>query len=133
MKKYHVTVDGHIYEVTVEEVSGTSAKVVAAPPKPAAPTPPPPPSKPVSAVPKPAPAPAASVSGGTQIQAPMPGKILTVHVKPGDSVKSGKVLLILEAMKMENDIMAPVDGVIQAVNVNAGESVNTGDVLVVMG
>ena len=63
----------------------------------------------------------------------MTGKILTIQVKPGDSVKMGKLLLILEAMKMENDIMAPADGVIQAVNVNAGESVNTGDVLVVMG
>jgi len=131
MKKYHVTVDGHTYEVTVEEVSGTSAKV-AAPPKPAAPTPPPP-SKPIPAAPKPTPTPAASASGGTQIKAPMPGKILTIQVKPGDNVKSGKVLLILEAMKMENDIMAPVDGIIQTVNVNAGESVNTGDVLVVMG
>jgi glutaconyl-CoA decarboxylase len=63
----------------------------------------------------------------------MPGKISTINVKPGDSVKSGEVLLILEAMKMENDIMASADGTVQSVNVNVGDSVNTGDALVVIG
>ncbi len=62
----------------------------------------------------------------------MPEK-LSIQVKPGENVKSGKVLLILEAMKMENDILAPMDGTVQAINVNVGDSVNTGDVLVVIG
>ena len=66
------------------------------------------------------------------MQAPMPGKVLVVNVAPGAAVKRGTVLLVLEAMKMENDIMAPVDGTIKAVNVSVGSSVNTGDVLVVI-
>jgi glutaconyl-CoA decarboxylase len=62
----------------------------------------------------------------------MPGKILDIKVTPGDVVKSGTVLVILEAMKMENDIMAPADGTVRAINVKEGDSVNTGDVLVVI-
>jgi biotin carboxyl carrier protein len=62
----------------------------------------------------------------------MPGKILTINVTPGASVKSGEVLLVLEAMKMENDIMAPNDGTVAAINVQTGDSVNTGEVLVVI-
>jgi biotin carboxyl carrier protein len=62
----------------------------------------------------------------------MPGTILSINVKPGDSVKAGDVLLILEAMKMENEIMAPADGVVAAVNVSVGASVNTGDLLVTL-
>jgi glutaconyl-CoA decarboxylase len=63
----------------------------------------------------------------------MPGKILAVKAVPGDEVKSGTVLVILEAMKMENDIMATADGTIKSVNVQVGDSVNTGDVLIVLG
>lgn len=62
----------------------------------------------------------------------MPGKVLAVKVAPGDAVKSGTLLVILEAMKMENDIMAPVAGTVAAVNVQAGDSVSTGEVLVVI-
>jgi len=129
MKKYQVTVDGQVYEVTVEGVTGTALGTV--PPTPQAVTPQPPP-KPA---PTPAPTPAqppVSGSGGHTVQAPMPGKILTLNVTPGTSVKSGDVLLILEAMKMENDIMAPVNGTVTSVNVHVGDSVNTGDVLVVI-
>ena len=62
----------------------------------------------------------------------MPGTILDVKVKVGDSVKYGDVLLILEAMKMENEIYAPSDGVVASVNVSAGAAVNAGDVLVTL-
>ena len=70
--------------------------------------------------------------GATKVTAPMPGTILGVKVNPGDSVKKGQVLLILEAMKMENEIVAPVDGTIATVNVSKGTSVNAGDLLVSM-
>jgi glutaconyl-CoA decarboxylase len=62
----------------------------------------------------------------------MPGKILAVNVVPGDTVAGGSVLLILEAMKMENDILAPMDGTVKAVKVQSGDTVNTGDLLVVL-
>jgi glutaconyl-CoA/methylmalonyl-CoA decarboxylase subunit gamma len=68
--------------------------------------------------------------GATTITAPMPGTVLSINVKVGESIKKGQVLLILEAMKMENEITASVDGSITSVNVNEGASVNTGDVLV---
>ena len=63
----------------------------------------------------------------------MPGNILDVKVKPGDTVKAGDVLLVLEAMKMENEIMAPAAGTVAAVNVAKGATVNAGDVLCVLG
>jgi biotin carboxyl carrier protein len=131
MKTYRITVNGEVYEVTVEEMNGPASGI--APPRVTAPAPAPAP--PVSAsqtAPKSAPAPAPS-SGGKEIQAPMPGKILAVEVVPGDTVKNGAVLVILEAMKMENDIMATGDGTVKSVNVKVGDSVNTGDVLVVIG
>ncbi len=128
MKTYQVTVDGQVYEVTVQELNA-GTQVVAPAPAPVAASAP-------QAAPAPAPAAvpaAAPVGDGTSVQAPMPGKVLSINVTPGASVKNGDVLLILEAMKMENDIMAPVDGTIASVNVQAGASVNTGDVLVVFG
>jgi biotin carboxyl carrier protein len=143
MKTYRVTVNGEVYEVTVEEVKSPTTGVASS--HVATPVPPPTPTQPVSApqtTPKPAPPPPAPASapaptpaagtGGKEIQAPMPGKILAVKAAPGDAVKSGTVLAILEAMKMENDIMAPADGTVKAVNIKVGDSVNTGDVLVVI-
>ena len=113
MKKYTITVNGTAYEVEVEE-----AGVVASAPK---------------AAPKAAPAPAAPVAAGaTTVSAPMPGKVLSVNVKAGDAVKSGDVLLILEAMKMQNEIMAPADGTVSDVRVSAGQTVATGDVMIVL-
>ena len=109
MKKYTITVNGTAYEVEVEE-----AGVVASAPK---------------AAPKAA-APAAA--GATTVSAPMPGKVLSVNVKAGDAVKSGDVLLILEAMKMQNEIMAPADGTVSDVRVSAGQTVATGDVMIVL-
>ena len=122
--KYIVKINGVTYEAEVEEVGGSSvaAPVCAVPAAPA----------PVQAPAAPAPAPAApSGAAGTQTTtAPMPGTILKVNVKAGDAVKKGDVVVVLEAMKMENDITMPCDGVIASVNVNQGASVNTGDILV---
>ena len=81
----------------------------------------------------PAPAAPAPVAGGEKINAPMPGNILEVKVATGASVKKGDVLIILEAMKMENEIMAPCDGTVKQVLVNKGATVNSGDPLVVIG
>ena len=121
MKKFNITVNGKSYEVDVEEIGGTGT---AAPAPVAAP-------KPASA---PAAAPAAQksapVAGATQVKAPMPGTIVSVKVNVGDTVKSGDVVAILEAMKMENEIFAGVDGKVAGVSVVAGASVNTGDCIV---
>ena len=117
MRKYNVNVNGTAYEVTVEEVKGGVAPApVAAPAQ--------------APAPAPAPAPAAAPAGaGEQITAPMPGTILDVKVSAGQAVKSGDVLMILEAMKMENEIMAPHDGTITAVSVAKGSSVESGALL----
>lgn len=113
MKKYKVTVNGTAYEIELEDITGTqSAKTAAAP------------------APKTEAAPAAPVSTGEgeTVSSPMPGNILSVNVKVGDAVKKGDVLLILEAMKMENEIVAPCDGTVKSV-VASGISVETGAVL----
>ncbi len=108
MRKYNVNVNGTAYEVTVEEIQGGAA----------APAP----------VAAPAPAPAAAGSG-EPVSAPMPGTLLDVKVSVGQAVKSGDVLMILEAMKMENEIMAPKDGTVTSVSATKGASVQSGDVL----
>ena len=125
MKKYNVTVNGTAYEVTLEAVDASEVK--AAPAQAAqAPSPAP--------APAPAAAPAAPVSGGKEtITSPMPGNILNVNVTNGDAVKKGDVLMILEAMKMENEIMSPCDGTVLSVNVTKGATVETGAVLCVIG
>ena len=125
MKKYTITVNGTAYEVEVEE-AGVVASAPKAAPK-AAPAPAP------KAAPAPAPKAAAPVAAGaTTVSAPMPGKVLSINVKAGDAVKSGDVLLILEAMKMQNEIMAPADGTVSDVRVSAGQTVATGDVMIVL-
>lgn len=109
MKKYRVNVNGTVYEVEIEDITGAA---------PAAPAP----------APAAAPSPAA-LSGGEAITSPMPGNILAVNVQPGDAVKKGQVLIILEAMKMENEIMCPRDGKVVSVAVNKGAAVDSGAVL----
>ena len=103
MKNYTITVNGIAYNVTVEENNAASAAPSAVP--------------------------AASAAGKISVEAPMPGNILDIKVKSGDTVKSGQTLVILEAMKMENDIVAPGDGVIASVNVNKGDTVEAGQVI----
>ncbi len=135
MKKFLIKVNGNQYEVEVDEVrdGGVSAYAPAV----SAPAPSAPVAAPVSApAAAPAPAPAAEkkpVTGGSagsiKISAPMPGTILKVVASVGDSVKRGDVLVILEAMKMENEIVAPSEGVVASVNVTKGTSVNAGDLL----
>ncbi|MBQ7219198.1 MAG: biotin/lipoyl-binding protein [Ruminococcus sp.] len=115
MKNLKITVNGTTYDVQVEEVGESSAPAAAAPAAPA---------------PKKAAAPA--VSGGDPVVAPMPGTILSVNVTANQAVKSGDVLVILEAMKMENEIKAPKDGTITSVAVSKGESVDTGATLVTL-
>ena len=89
--------------------------------------------KPAAPAPAPAPAPKpAAPAGAETINSPMPGTILAVNVQPGAAVKRGQVLLILEAMKMENEIMCPRDGVVASVMVTKGSAVNSGDPLVAL-
>lgn len=144
MKTYRVTVNGVAYDVVVEELNAGAAPISAAPAPaapapvahtapaaPAAPSPAPAPAPTAQAAPA-APAPAAAPAGATVIKAPMPGTIIKVNAKPGDAVKRGDVLCVLEAMKMENDIMAPDDGTVATVAVSAGQTVQTDAVLITL-
>ncbi|MGM0216162.1 biotin/lipoyl-containing protein [Enterococcus sp. AZ109] len=116
MKQYEITVDGQVYQVTLREISPEEAKQksTAAPVQPAE-----------KKVPTPA-------SSGAEIPAPMAGNVLSIHVKPGDQVKTGDVLLILEAMKMENEIVSPMDGVVSEVLVETGQTVESDQLLIMM-
>ena len=121
MKNYTITVNGNVYDVTVEEGTGSTAGAAkAATPKAAAPK-----AAPKAAAP-------AGAQGAVKVNAPMPGKILKVNVNAGIAVKKGDVLLVLEAMKMENEICAPQDGTVATVECAAGDSVESGKVLVSM-
>ena len=110
MKKYRVNVNGTVFEVEIEEMTGAPAAPAAAP----------------------APAAPAVPAGGEKITAPMPGTILAVNVANGSAVKKGDVLMILEAMKMENEIMCPCDGKIVSVNTSKGATVESGTLLCVI-
>ena len=104
MKKYKVNVNGTAYEVEIEEMTGAPAAAPVA-------------------------APAAASGAGESITSPMPGNILAVNVAAGDMVKKGQVLMVLEAMKMENEIMAPHDGKVTSVAVAKGAAVESGALL----
>lgn len=129
--KYKVTLNGRTYEVEVEagkamlldEYEAYAPAPAAAPATPAA--------APAPAAPAAAPAPA-SLASGEPVNAPMPGNILKVEVSAGDAVKAGQLLVILEAMKMENEIVAPKDGTVAQVVVKVGDKVDTGAALVVL-
>ena len=126
--KYVVRINNKDYEVVVEKGQANlvnTTEVVAAPAAPIAAAP----AAPVAPA-TPAPAAAPQATGSTAINSPMPGTILDVKTSAGQSVKSGDVLVILEAMKMENEIVAPRDGVIAQIAVNKGASVSTGDLLI---
>ncbi len=107
MKKYLVSVNGTKYEVEIEEIAASEA-TASAPGAPAAP---------------------AAAAGSVSINAPMPGNILAVNATAGAKVKKGDVLMVLEAMKMENEILAPSDGTVTSVNVSKGSTVETGALL----
>ena len=132
MKKFRVRVNGSEYNVEIEElIEGTAA------PRPVTSAASPAPSTPKPATPAPAKsAPAAPATqepaAGGAIVAPMPGTILSVAVEVGAVVTKGQTLLVLEAMKMENEIQAPADGTVQELNVSQGLSVNAGDTLIVL-
>ena len=128
MKQLKITVNGKAYDVTVEEMGGTAP--VATPAPVAAPTPVAAPAPAAAPAPVEAPAPVATSGEGEPVNAPMNGNIVDVKVSVGQSVKTGDVLVILEAMKMENEIVAPKDGVIGGVLVNKGDTVDTGAALV---
>ncbi len=120
MKNYRITVNGTAYDVAVEELGAGVAPVAAAPVAAA----------PAAPAPKAAPAPTASgAAGGITVSSPMPGKILSVKASVGQAVKKGDVILVLEAMKMENEVVAPEDGTIATINVAANDSVEAGDTL----
>lgn len=124
MKNYTITVNGTPYNVTVEEGTSSAAPVASAPaPAPAAAPAP-------QAAPKAAPAPTAA--GSVKVDAPMPGNILDVKVSNGTAVKAGQVLVILEAMKMENEIVAPQDGTVASINVNKGDTVEAGQTIITL-
>lgn len=126
MKNYRITVNGNVYDVIVEE--GASAGILAAAPQAAIPHAAS--QAPAAAPQAAAPAPGNSgAAGGLSVTAPMPGKILGVKASVGQSVKKGDVLIILEAMKMENEIVAPSDGIIATINVSNGDSVEAGKTL----
>lgn len=113
MKAYRVNVNGNVYEITLEVIDKADIKAAPAQAPAAAPV-----------------APAAPVSEGAKtVTAPMPGNILKVNVTAGQAVKSGDILMILEAMKMENEILAPCDCTVASVNVTAGTTVEAGTVL----
>lgn len=116
MKNYTITVNGNVYDVTVEEGGAGSTSAVTTAPK---------------AAPKAAPkkTTVSGTQGSVNLNSPMPGKILSIKVKEGQAVKKGEVILLLEAMKMENEVVAPQDGTMASINVTVGAMVESGDVL----
>ncbi|MFG6384629.1 MAG: acetyl-CoA carboxylase biotin carboxyl carrier protein subunit [Lachnospiraceae bacterium] len=122
MKSYTITVNGNVYDVTVEENGAGAAPAAtrrAAAPVPAAP-----------AAPAPAaPAPAAGGAGNVKIEAGAAGKVFSIDSKPGDAVKRGDTILVLEVMKMETPVVAPEDGTVATIDVTVGQSVESGALL----
>ena len=129
LRKFRIKLNDKEYIVEMEEIGAPQVAPQAAPIQQAAPAP-------VQETPAPAPqaAPQANmdVTGGTEVSAPMPGNILDVVVKVGDTVAVNQNLLVLEAMKMENNIVAPIAGTVVAVNVTKGENIDVGTVMIVI-
>ena len=128
--KYVVTLKDKTYEVEVEEgeamiLDEYEVKAPAAPAPAAAPAAAAPAAAPAAAAP-------AALASGTTVEAPLPGNVLSIKVNQGDTVKEGDVLLIIEAMKMENEVAAPCDGSVQQIVASVGQMVSTGDALIVI-
>lgn len=121
MKNYTITVNGTVYDVTVEEGGMVSAPVRAAAPK-AAP----------KAAPAAAPAAPVAGAGSVEVKASVPGKVFKVEAAAGQAVKAGDAIVILEAMKMEIPVVAPQDGTVASINVSVGDAIENGDVLATM-
>lgn len=113
MKKYHVNVNGNDYEVAIELISESEAKATTS-------------QKAIESLPT------TSSLGGEKITSPMPGNILNINVAAGDVVKKGQILMILEALKMENEIMSPIDGTIVSIHTTKGATVESGTLLCVI-
>jgi len=140
MRKFNVVVNGETFEVEIEEVGGDSsstpavsaapqAKPVSAPPKAAVP----PAAAPKPAVPKPAPPKPKASGAANEVTSPLPGTVLSINVKDGETVNAGDVVMVIEAMKMENEIVAPEGGTITGIHVKKGDSVQAGDLLFTIG
>ncbi len=114
MKVYKVKVNGKVYEVELESVSENSQSIQATSTK----------NEPVSSN---------TSTGGNVVSSPMQGTILSVNVAVNDTVKKGQVVMILEAMKLENEIVAPVDGVVKEIKVSKGQTVNSKQELLIIG
>lgn len=127
MKQFKITVNGKTYDVAVEETNGVASAPASAPVAAA-------PAAPAPAAPAAAPAPAApaapAATGAEKVNSPMPGNIIDIKVAAGDTVTNGQTLLILEAMKMENEIKAPCDGTVAGVHVAKGDTVDSGALLI---
>ena len=121
MKNYTITVNGNVYDVTVEETGATPS---AAPAKKSAPV--------AKAAPAPAAAPAAGSEGAIKVTAPMPGKVLSISAQAGQAVKKGDTILVFEAMKMENTVVAPQDGTVASISAAVGDTFEAGAVLASM-
>ncbi len=132
MKKYRITVNGKTFDVDVEEAGGQKIECspAAVPVAARAPVPAPRAVSAQAAVASSAtPGPAATANGATVMKSPLPGKILKVMATPGSSWKKGDTLLVIEAMKMENEILAPRDCTVEEVAVESNQTVKTGDLL----
>ena len=105
MKSYTITVNGNVYDVTVEENGAGPAAPAAAP------------------------APAAGVAGNVKVEAGAAGKVFSIDSKPGDSLKRGDTILVLEVMKMETPVVAPEDGTVASIDVTVGQAVEAGALL----
>lgn len=127
MKRFNITVNGKAYDVAVEELDA-SVTPVSAPVQTATPT-----AAPATTPVKETPVATPTAGDGEKVTSPMPGTILDVKVNVGDTVSRGQAIMILEAMKMENDIVAPCDGTVTSILVNKGDTANSGDVLATIG
>lgn len=133
MKLFRVVVNDVEYRVGIEELEDESTPAAKPAPSSPAATPTTPVQQPAKPAASPSPQPAAAETGsGGNISAPMPGTVISIPVDQGSSVTKGETLLVLEAMKMENDIKAPSDGTVQEIKVSEGASVNAGDILIIL-